>query len=236
MRYVGSKRRLVKHILPIMLKYRRPGQLWVEPFVGGGNMIENVTGPRVGFDINTHVIAYLKAIRDGWLPPENLSKEEYLDLKDLNKAHEDSALVAHAAINCSFGAKWFGGYAKGGGRNFSAEGRRNAQKQGPKLVGCKFYCESYSDIARYLGETSLIYCDPPYMGSLGYRDKTNNKWHKDFWAWCQTKANEGHTVFVSEYQTLLPTGVELWSGDITTTIERKTYKKGREKLFLVGPE
>lgn len=36
MKYMGSKRKLVKEILPIMLKQRKPNQCWVEPFVGGG--------------------------------------------------------------------------------------------------------------------------------------------------------------------------------------------------------
>lgn len=34
--YMGSKRRIAKYILPIMLSYRKEGQTWVEPFVGGG--------------------------------------------------------------------------------------------------------------------------------------------------------------------------------------------------------
>jgi len=37
MKYMGSKTRIAKYILPIMLKERKEGQVWVEPFVGGGN-------------------------------------------------------------------------------------------------------------------------------------------------------------------------------------------------------
>jgi DNA adenine methylase len=39
MQYMGNKNRIAKHLLPVMLPYRKPGQWWVEPFVGGGNMI-----------------------------------------------------------------------------------------------------------------------------------------------------------------------------------------------------
>ena len=41
MKYVGSKARITKEMIPIMLEYRgnRP---WVEPFVGGANLIENI--------------------------------------------------------------------------------------------------------------------------------------------------------------------------------------------------
>lgn len=44
MKYMGSKRRVAKYILPIMLAERKPDQWWVEPFVGGGNMIDKVEG------------------------------------------------------------------------------------------------------------------------------------------------------------------------------------------------
>ena len=33
MKYMGSKRRIAKHILPIMLANRTEGQYFVEPFV-----------------------------------------------------------------------------------------------------------------------------------------------------------------------------------------------------------
>ena len=44
MKYMGSKRRIAKHILPIMLKKAEEINIttWVEPFVGGANMIDKV--------------------------------------------------------------------------------------------------------------------------------------------------------------------------------------------------
>lgn len=56
MKYMGSKNRLSKHILPIMLKHRKEGMAWVEPFVGGGNIIDKVKGERIGADSNPHVV------------------------------------------------------------------------------------------------------------------------------------------------------------------------------------
>jgi len=35
MKYMGSKKRHAKELLPIILKDRQPGQWYVEPFVGG---------------------------------------------------------------------------------------------------------------------------------------------------------------------------------------------------------
>lgn len=38
MKYLGSKNKIAKYILPIMLEYRND-RIWVEPFVGGANTI-----------------------------------------------------------------------------------------------------------------------------------------------------------------------------------------------------
>ena len=56
MQYLGSKNRMSKHILPIILKDRKPNQLYVEPFVGGCNMIDKVSGRRLANDNHTELI------------------------------------------------------------------------------------------------------------------------------------------------------------------------------------
>lgn len=55
MKYMGSKSRIAKEILPIMLK-ERGERTWVEPFVGGANMIDKVEGKRIGADLNYYLI------------------------------------------------------------------------------------------------------------------------------------------------------------------------------------
>ena len=64
MKYMGSKNRLAKELLPIILKDRKQGQWYVEPFVGGANMIDKVDGNRIGSDNNKYLIEALKMIRD----------------------------------------------------------------------------------------------------------------------------------------------------------------------------
>jgi hypothetical protein len=44
MKYMRSKNRIAKHILPIMLAERKPWQWWVEPFVGGVNCLSEAVG------------------------------------------------------------------------------------------------------------------------------------------------------------------------------------------------
>lgn len=112
MQYIGSKRRISKHLLPHMLKDSRPsGQWWVEPFVGGANMIDKVGGLRLGSDINPYLIAMLKAVSLGWDPPTDVSREFYNQVRD-NKDDYPPELVGFLGFCCSFSAKWFGSYAK----------------------------------------------------------------------------------------------------------------------------
>lgn len=44
MKYMGSKNRYAKEILPLILKDRKENQWYVEPFVGGANVIDKVGG------------------------------------------------------------------------------------------------------------------------------------------------------------------------------------------------
>ena len=65
MRYMGSKRRIAKDLLKIMLPLRKEGQVWVEPFVGGANLIQHVDGERIGADNNKYLIALFKGLQEG---------------------------------------------------------------------------------------------------------------------------------------------------------------------------
>ena len=60
---------------------------WVEPFVGGANMIDKVPSnfQRIGIDYNAHAIEALIAIRDlvDKLPTE-VSEEYYKEIKEAN--------------------------------------------------------------------------------------------------------------------------------------------------------
>jgi DNA adenine methylase len=72
---MGSKNRIASQLLPIMIAERKPGQWWVEPFVGGANMIDKVTGHRLGNDSNEFLVKLLIAVRDGYIPPTDISKD-----------------------------------------------------------------------------------------------------------------------------------------------------------------
>jgi DNA adenine methylase len=225
MQYMGSKNRIAKHLLPIMLEARND-RTWVEPFVGGANMIDKVGGERIGSDTHKHLISLHKALQNGWIPPTDVSKEMYYEIKK-NQDKYSNELIGFVGFLCSFGGKWWGGYAADKkGTNFADRGSRVLTKQAKKLNGIVFKNVSYQDLE--IPPNSLIYCDPPYEGTTKYKDGLN---HTEFWDWCRNKSKEGHTVFVSEYNA--PVDFDcLKEVEHETILAKNSQYKRIEKLFI----
>ena len=234
MKYMGSKNRIAKHLLTIMLAECEKHSItkWVEPFVGGANMIDKVPDAfeRVGYDLNDHCIHALIDIRDNAENlPDSVSEEEY----KIYKGRTPESITSWVRFGCSFGGKFENGYARDlqgvPPRNFASEVKRNAIKQSPKIQNVQFICDSYENLSF---ENTLIYCDPPYAGTSGY--KTGAFDHDKFFNWCREQA-KNNIVFVSEYNA--PDDfIEVWQGEIKTNFasSRKTATHNAvEKLFKV---
>jgi DNA adenine methylase len=231
MRYVGSKGRHAKDIVPILESHWSDHKFYIEPFVGGGNLFCKVSLPnKIGFDADKYPIALLKAIRDGWVPPENISEEEYYSVKS-NKDSFADHYVAFVGFCCSFSGKFFGGYARDrNNTNYAAVGSRSLLRQSCGLSGANLAVRRYEEMG-YIPSKSLIYCDPPYKGTQGY---TNSIDHEHFWSWCRGLVKGGHTVFVSEYEAPNYAKV-VWSKSVGSTLDHKNRgKTNTEKLFMVG--
>lgn len=225
MQYMGSKNRIAKHLLPVMLENRN-GRTWVEPMVGGANMIDKVDGERIGSDTHKHLIALHKALQNGWIPPTEVSKEMYYEVKN-NQDNYTDELIGFVGFLCSFGGKWWGGYAANSkGDNYADRGSRVLTKQAEKLRGIIFKNQSYQELE--IPTNSLIYCDPPYEGTTAYKGGFN---HLEFWEWCRTKAKEGHQVFISEYNA--PADFECVKEiEHKTILDKNSNYKRIEKLFV----
>lgn len=65
MKYLGSKSRIVKEILPLILADRKEGQYFVEPFCGGCNVTAEVLGNRIANDYNEYLIAMFEGLLSG---------------------------------------------------------------------------------------------------------------------------------------------------------------------------
>tara|TARA_R110000772_G_scaffold106832_1_gene208960 strand:+ start:262 stop:978 length:717 start_codon:yes stop_codon:yes gene_type:complete len=235
MKYMGSKARIAKHILPIILKDRVNGQWYVEPFVGGGNIIQDVNGSRIGSDFNCAAVKALKYIRDQKTPTSNkeYSENDYkLAAEIARTGNYVTELNSYALIAFSFGAKWIGGWSRGKSKNgkqrdYVAEQHKASEKQKPKLQGLSLVSCSYNYLN--IPKNSVVYCDPPYRGVTGYKDKFN---HDDFWQWCRNKTNEGHQVFISEYNA--PNDFKcIWQQALNVSVARSGKQKTAiEKLFI----
>tara|TARA_R110000744_G_scaffold353575_1_gene459921 strand:+ start:379 stop:1092 length:714 start_codon:yes stop_codon:yes gene_type:complete len=234
MKYMGSKNRFAKELLPIILKDRAPEQWYVEPMVGGANMIDKVEGNRLGADFNEYLADMWQALTDGWVPKEHYTKEEYTDIKN-NKENYPKYLVGYVGINCSYSGKWFGGYAgitqtKGGVRDYQKEAFNNVTKQLKDLQNVIFEHKDYKNLT--IPNKSIVYCDPPYEGTTKYKDGFN---HTDFWDWVRNKTNQGHQVFVSEYKA--PEDFKcVWEKETKSSLSANGKSGGNklstEKLFV----
>lgn len=225
---MGSKAKISKYILPIILKDRQPGQWYVEPFMGGCNTLCEVDGNRIGNDSNFYVVEMFKALASGWHPPVSISENEYNEIKNKKDAFPKE-LVGFVGICLSFGAKWFGGYARNKrGVNFAMEGRKNIEKQANNLKGVFFKSLFYNKLIS--PEKSIIYCDPPYQNTSKYKDKEFD--HEKFWHWCRYQKQLGHQIFISEYNA--PEDFKcIWQMELNANMDAKYMKISTEKLFTL---
>lgn len=205
---------------------------YVEPFVGGGNLIASCPALiRWGNDTAFYAVALLSALGNDWVPPSELDEPTYQQVKS-NPDLFSPEMVGFAMYSCSYAGKAWGGYArgndaKGNPRNFADEQVRHLLKQAVGLRGILWSSMSYADLV--IPDGSTIYCDPPYVGATGYKGGFD---HEAFWLWCRDKARTCR-VFVSEYEGC---GDVVWQKTVTNSLTKDTgAKTGTERLFRVTP-
>lgn len=204
MRYCGSKARFAKEIGNIILQNIDDNQTYVEPFCGGANMLAYINhNKKIASDSNDLIIAMWKAFQQGKYPPVSVSQETYYDIKNSyknNRKKYPKWITGYVSNACSYGGKFFGGYARFNDKkneNHIKEAYNGTIKQIKSFINLKttkFINSSYDTLK--LPKNSVIYCDPPYSNTVGYKDKFDSD---KFWQWCRNKVSEGHKVFISEY-------------------------------------
>jgi len=231
---MGSKARIAKKIAPILNSVIEKYQIdtYIEPFVGGANIIEHIECKhKYGIDINSYLIYFWKAIQSGWNPFSfEMTRESYEKIRD-NKDDYPPEVVALAGLCATYNAKWFGGYAGivntkiGTQRNYYDEAVRNVLAQREKILDVKFSCRDYKTITK--AEGALIYCDPPYQNTTGYKDDFN---HDEFWDWIKLVSKNNY-VFVSEYSA--PNEFQcIFQSELTTTLDKSSRSQSTEKMFI----
>lgn len=234
MQYLGSKTRIAKEILPIILADRKEGQYFVEPFCGGCNVTSNVSGNRIANDSNEYLIAMFIGLLSGENYPEQISPELYNDVKRCFRAGSgkyDPGFMGWVGFMASYRGTFFRDYsgaivtAKGEPRDYISEAVRGIAKQIPNLQGVEFRFGDYKNL--HIPEESIIYCDPPYMNTAEYRRGLN---HDEFWQWCRERVYDGHKVYVSKYQA--PDDfITIWEKPLRNNMS-SDKRKATEKLFI----
>ncbi len=196
MRYLGGKARFGEEIARVVRSKRRfQHQLIREPFCGSCWVSQYLNMPLICSDIFLPIIQLHQAIQRGWIPPDHISEEEYSDLREEWKEGNSNPLIAFAGIAASWGAKWWGGYARGGNlgrQNYVYESKISLLDKHKNLKGVIFEHRNYKNLNPI---NEVIYCDPPYANTTGYNDQFNSK---QFWE-IMRQWSQNNIVLVSEY-------------------------------------
>ena len=242
MKYLGGKSRLAKRIGAAILENTNQRGCYIEPMIGGGSVFFE-SAPHFqksyGGDIQEDLILMYRALAEGWEPPNTLPEDEWRELRD----SEPSALRAFAGFGCSFGGRFFEGYARcNRGDNYAARARKRLMRYSDTLETITippFF--GHGDYDEWTPTPDcVVYLDPPYAGTKGYSSKrsgvpTFN--HDAFWntaaEWVTVR---GAHVFVSEFAA--PEGwTPVWERERSVgvgTMSGASYTKKTDKLFVYG--
>lgn len=245
-KYMGSKSRIAKHIVPIIQKYidENKPTFYLEPFVGGANVIDKIKHPnKFGSDKNKYLIALLKHVQSGKPLYESVPKELYDKARTAFNNSDTSEFedwqIGNIGFLASYNGRWFdGGYAKAGYektkngqryRDYYREAKDNLLAQAPNLKGIYFNAwdyRHYTDIGTPVG--GLIYADPPYANTKQYKNATQFDYN-EFW---QTMRDwsKYNIVLISEQNA--PDDFEvIWEQPVSRSIKATDKSISVEKLF-----
>ena len=250
MRYLGSKRRFARQLVPILMEHVKHGTTFVDAFCGGCNILSAMPcANKVGIDINKYMVSFwtdaISEYTEG-IPftcmSSCYSESVYRDVKrsyaDGDGRYKDS-FIGFVATAGSWGGGWFKGYPHynpNKNEDHIKEAYNGVVKQLASwlhLSSTRILNMSYDEFD--YPEGSVIYCDPPYRGTEGY-EKDVLFDHDKFWEWVRMMSKRGHHVYVSEYDA--PSDfVTVWSAqkkDGLADYSGKKQKVKTEKLFVYG--
>ena len=249
MKYMGSKNRIAKNILPIILKNRTKDQYYIEPFVGGANIIDKVDGKRIGLDLNPYLISLFKGLQENKPLIFNIDKnlydkarnQYYNEIKGLNSENNFSSFeLGWIGFMASANGRFFeGGYSgksitkSGLTRDYIKESINNILKQKENLIDIDFFNKDYRDFN--YPNNSIIYCDIPYKDTKAYSfSKKFN--YEEFYDWVRNMNNKGHEIFISEYS--MPNDFKIiWEQEVKSSLSANNISGGNktsiERLFVL---
>lgn len=243
MRYMGSKSRIAKHIVPIIQSYIDSNETdkYYEPFVGGANIIDKISSEhKCASDLNPYLIALLQHAQNGGEFYESVPKVLYDKARNAVYSGDTSGFddwqIGNIGFLSSYNGRWFdGGYAKpvyektkNGTRyrDYYREGKDNLIKQAPLLKGVVFKCLDYKDAHPH---GYVVYCDPPYINSKEYANATTFN-YDEFWDKMR-EWSQDNIVLVSE-QSAPDDWKAIWSQSVSRSIKTTDKSRATEKLYI----
>lgn len=243
MKYMGSKSRIAKYIVPIIQQNIKDYNLttYAEPFVGGANIIDKISCERrIGCDKQKYLIALYQNLDKIQTLPDFITKEHYSSVReDYNDGLGIFADWYIGAIGflASYNGRFFdGGYAglvntkSGTVRNYYDEAKRNLEEQIPRLKNIEFRCGDYRKTCGDL-ENALIYCDPPYINTKHYEVGKNFN-NEEFLNWCR-KMSEKNIILISG-QSASDDFKCVWEKKLKRTIDNSKRILTTERLYMLN--
>ena len=216
---------------PIIESYLKHGMKYLEPFVGGANMITEIDwDKKIGADINAPLINLLIHFRDNDVKFFEVTKEQYYYFKEKFKNGLGDWIIGYVGFFASYLSKFYGSYDN---RESHLKASFNSlykqsKKDGFKKI--KFICASFEKLSI---SNSLIYLDPPYQNTSKYT-YTKLIDYELLWSKCYEWSQAGNTILLSELEA--PDFFDcVFSKDFNYSLGGNTVQK-IEKLFIFNKE
>ena len=174
-------------------------------------------------DLNPYLIAMWQEAQDGRVFPGIISESDYAHIR--SHKDDDPALAGFAGFACSFGGKWFAGYARGK-YNYADVGQRSIVRDATLLQNAVFTCKDYREVEIQPGD--IVYADPPYAGTTGYGDRFDTD---AFWDYMR-RISQTNLVFISE-QAAPDDFVSIWEKQQDRILDsRRQMPTATERLYI----
>ena len=189
--YLGGKTHLIDDLLKLIPSH----QTYVEVFGGSGELLFSKTKSKheVFNDINQDLINLFLQVRDNLTAVQ--SRLEYLPnsrelyetwTRDFKNGLSPSDPIERAArfyyILCNqFAGKMYGGWAFGHRLSGWSENRiKKLPAISKRLERVYVDCSDFRKlIATWDSQNTFLFCDPPYLDTVGYKQGFNEKDHRD---------------------------------------------------------
>lgn len=233
MRYQGGKSRISRQVAAVITaareRERESTLTFVSLFCGSCSVESKVQGfdKMILNDKHKYLIDLLKGVQNGYDLPEVITEEQYKYIREHKE--EDCVLTGFVGFGCSFGGKWFGGYARNKtNTNYALQSKKSLLKDMSTLMNAEFVCQDYRNVI--LPDDCIIYADPPYNNTTGYgREKFNSD---EFWEYARN-TSKNHLMLISE-QSAPDDFIPIWEKPFTRTLDvnKQNQFKVTEKLFI----